>query len=79
MLRGFQKQYPDMFDKKGVFRNSAKFTRKRLVGFSFLKKFRSQDYNYMEKESPTQAYSCESFKIIKNSFFYRTSLVAAPV
>ena len=33
----------------------------------------------MKKETPTQAYFCEFFKIIKNSFFYRTSPVAAPV
>ena len=32
-----------------------------------------------EKETPRQVFSCEYCKIFKNSFFYRTPLVAASV
>ena len=30
-----------------------------------------------QKETPTQVFSCEYCEILKNSFFYRTPLVAA--
>ena len=33
-------------------------------------------YNFIKKETLAQAFSCESFKILKSTFFYRTSLVA---
>ena len=33
--------------------------------------------NFITKETPTQVYSCEYFKICKKTFFYRTHPVAA--
>ena len=33
--------------------------------------------NFINKETPTQVFSCEFFKNFKNTFFYRSSLVAA--
>ena len=34
--------------------------------------------NFIKKETPTQVFSCEYHKMFENSFFYGTSLVAAP-
>ena len=33
-------------------------------------------YKFIKKETLSQAFSCESFKILKNTSFYRTSVVA---
>ena len=33
-------------------------------------------YNFIKKRDSCTAFSCESLKILKNTFFYRTSLVA---
>ena len=53
---------PEVFCKKGVVRNFAKFTRKRLYQSLFLMK---------------QVFSCDFCEILKNTFSYRTSPVAA--
>ena len=34
-------------------------------------------YNFIKKETLAQVFSCEFCEISKNTFFYRTSLVAA--
>ena len=49
---------PDVFCKKGVHINFAKFTGKRLCQSLFIK-----------KEALTQALSCEFCKTFRNSFF----------
>ena len=54
-----------MFCKKGVFRNSAKFTGKHLA------------CNFIKKENLAQVLSYEFSEISKNTFYYRTNLVAA--
>ena len=54
-----------MFCKKGVFRNSAKFTEKHLV------------CNFIKKENLAQVLSYKFSEISKNTFSYRTNLVAA--
>ena len=36
-------------------------------------------FHFIEKETPTQVFSCEICDIFKNNFFYRTPPVAAPV
>ena len=36
-----------------------------------------QDCNFIKKEIPTQVFSCEFCEIFKNTFFYRTPLVAS--
>ena len=38
-----------------------------------------QPCNFIEKKTPTQAFSCEYCEIFKDSFFYRTPLVTALV
>ena len=35
--------------------------------------------NFIKKETLAQVFSCEFYEISKNTFFYRTPLVAAPV
>ena len=60
---------PDVFCKKGILRNFAKFTGKHLC----------QNLFFIKKESLAQEFSCEFCEISKNTYFYRTSLVAASV
>ena len=54
----FRKQPPELFYKKGVLRNFAKFTGKHLEACKFIK-----------KETPAQVFSCQFFEIFKNTFF----------
>ena len=59
--------HPDVFCKKGVLINFAKFTGKyQVAACSFIK-----------KETLAQVFSCEFCKISKNTFSIRTPLVAA--
>ena len=62
-----QKQLPDVFCKKGVLRNFAKFTGKHLCQSLFFNKA----CNFIKKEALAQAFSCELCK------FLRTPLMAA--
>ena len=48
-----------MFFKIGVLKNFAKFTGKHLC-------------NFINKETPTQVFSCEFCEIFKNTVFHRT-------
>ena len=57
---------PEVFGKKGVHRNFAKFTGKR-----------PQPCNFIKKETLAQVFFCEFCEISENTFFYRTPLVAA--
>ena len=57
-----QKQPPELFCKKGVLRNFAKFTGKHLCQKLFFNKV---------------VFSCEFCEISKNTFLYRTPPVAA--
>ena len=66
--RKLQKQPPEMFCKKGVFRNFAKFTGKHLCQSHFCL--------HIKKETLAQVLSCEFYEISKNTFLYRTPLVA---
>ena len=54
---------PEVFCKKDVLRNFAKFT-------GFIK-------NFIKKETLAQVFSCEFYEISKNTFFHRTPRVAA--
>ena len=65
---------PEVFCQKDVLRNFAKFTGKHLRKSLFFDKvagFR------LKKETLVQVLSCEFCEILKNTFFYRTPLVAA--
>ena len=70
---------PEVFCKKGVLRNFAKFTGKHLSRKLFFKKVAGLACNCIKKESLTQMFSCEFCEISKNTFFYRTPLVAASI
>ena len=73
-----QKQPPETFYKNAVLKNFAIFTGKHLCwSFFFNKVAGLQGNNFIKKETPTQAFSCEYCKNFKKSFFYGTRLVAA--
>ena len=65
----FKSSRPEVFCKKGVLRNFAKFTGKHLCQRLFFNK----------KESLAQVFSCKFCEISKNTFFYRTPSVAGSV
>ena len=58
--------YPEVFCKKGALRKFAKFTGKHLC----------RACNFIKKETLAQVFSCEFFEVSKNTFSYRTPLVA---
>ena len=68
---------PDVFCEKGVLKNSAKFTGKHLFQSLFFNKVAGGACNFIKKESLAQVFLCEFCEISKNTFFYRTALVAA--
>ena len=56
--------------RKGVLRNFAKFTEKRLCQSRFfIKLLHAEAYNFIEKETLVQVFSCEFCEISKNAFF----------
>ena len=64
----------------GVLRNFAKFTVKHLGQSLFFNKvasLRPEASNFIKKETLAQVFSCEFCETSKNTFFYRTPLVAA--
>ena len=67
---------PEVFCKKSVFRNFAKFRGKHLYRNLFFNKAAGLACNFIKK-SLAQVFSCEFCEISKNTFFYRTLLVAA--
>ena len=70
----FRSSRPEVFCRKGVLRNFAKFTGKHLCQNLVFNKVAG-----VKKESLAQVFSCEFFKISKNTFFHRTPLVAASI
>ena len=68
----------EVFCKKGVLRNFTKFTGKHLCQSLFFNKVAGpgQACNFIKKETLAQVFSCEFCEISKNTFFYRTPLVA---
>ena len=65
---------PEEFYKKGVLRNSTKFTEKRLCQSLFFNKVAGLR---LKKATLAQVFSCELCEISKNTFSYRTPPVAA--
>ena len=66
--------------KKRVLRKFAKSRGKHLCQSLFFNKFaslRPKACNFIKKETLAQVFSCEFYEISKNTFFYRTPLVAA--
>ena len=73
---------PNVFCKKGVFRQFAKFTGKHLCQSLFFNKvagLRPKACNFIKKESLAQVFSCEFCEISKNTFSYRTPPLAASI
>ena len=67
-----------MFCKKGALRNFTKFAAKHLRQSLFFNKIESLEAcNFIKKEALAQVFSFEFCEISKNTFFYRTPLVAA--
>ena len=64
----FRSSHPDVFCKKYVLRNFTKFTGKYR---------KPETCNFIKKETLAQVFSCEFCKISKNTFYYKTPLVAA--
>ena len=73
--------HPKLFCKKCVLWNFVNFIGKHLCqSFSFNKVGLSllpQACNFIKKKPLAQMFSCEFYEISKNSFYYRTPLVAA--
>ena len=66
----FQKQSPKVFFKKGVLKNFANFSRKKLHWSLFLIKLQAwRPHATLSKETLTQKFSCEISKIFKNTYF----------
>ena len=70
-----QKQSPEVFFKKGVLRNFAKFTGKHLCQKLFFNK--ESLFSFIKKETLAQVFSREFCEIYENNLFHRTPLVAA--
>ena len=62
---------PDVFCEKGVLKNFAKFRGRHLRQSLFFNKIAGSARNFIKKET-------EFCEMSKNTFFYRTPLVAAP-
>ena len=58
---------PEVFCKKGVFKNFIKFTGNACARVSFLIKLHA--CNFIKKETLAQVFSCEFYEISKNTFF----------
>ena len=70
-----QKQPPEVFCKKVVLRNFAKFTGNQLCQNLFFN--RPEACNFIEKETLAQVFSCEFCEFFQNTFSWGTPLVAA--
>ena len=70
----FQKQSPDIFCKKGVLRNFAKFTGKHLY-----QSLQPKACNFIKKETLAQMFSCEFCEIFKNTFFAKYLRTSASI
>ena len=73
----FTSSRPEVFCKKGVLGNFAKFTGKHLCQSLFFNKVAGGACNFIKKETLAQVFSCEFCEISKNIFSQRTPLVAA--
>ena len=72
-----QKQSPTGVLKKDFLKNLANFTRKRLFRSHFLSSCRLRPCSFIEKEIPTQVFSCEYCEISQNNFLQNTALKTA--
>ena len=76
----YRSSRPELFCKKVVLRNFAKFTGKHLCQSLFFNKVSGlRPATLLKKETLTQVFFCEFIEISKNTFFHRTLLMAASV
>ena len=78
----YRSSRPEVFCKKSVVRNFAKFTGKHLcqrLVFNKVAGLKLQTCNFIKKEALAHVVFCEYCEISKNTFFYRTPPVAASV
>ena len=69
---------PEVFCKKGVLRNFAKFIGKHLYQSLFFNKVAGlRSVTLLKKETLVQVFSCEFCEIAKNTFLHKATLVAA--
>ena len=75
----FRRNHSELFCQKDIYKNFAKYLcQKTPVPESFLNKIAGlRTTNLLKKEILAQLFSCEFCEILKNTFFYGTSLVAA--
>ena len=67
----------EVFRKRGAFKISQNSHQNTCNRDSFLTKLHVWDLLFFEKESPRQVFSCEFCEIFRNTFFIKTSPVAA--
>ena len=73
-----EKLSPEVFRKKGVLKNFAKFTEKHLrQSLFFIKVACLRPATLLKKETLSQVFSCEFCETSKDTFSYRTPPVAA--
>ena len=73
----FSSSRPEVFCKKFILKNFAKFTGKHLCQGLFFNKvagLRPHACNSIKKETPALVFSCEFCEISNNTFLYRTPL-----
>ena len=70
----YRSSHLEVFYKKGVLRNFAKFAKKLLCKSLFFNKVVGGACNFIKKETLTQVFSCEFCEISKNTFSCRTPL-----
>ena len=66
-----------MFFKTIVIKKFVNFTEKTCVGVFFNKVAGPQNSNFIKKKTPTQIFSSEIYKILKNTLFYRSPATAS--
>ena len=76
-VQHYQKQPPEVFHKKGFLKNSPKFTRKHLYQSLFFNKVAG--FATLLKKALAQVFSCEFWKIFKNTFLTEHLLTMASV
>ena len=69
----YRSSRPEVFCKRGVLKNFAKFTGKQLCQSLFFNKVAGGACNFIKKESLAQVFSCEFCEISKNTFFLQNA------
>ena len=68
----FKSSCTEVFCKRGVLRDFAKFTEKQLCQSLFINKVTDQGWQLYSKRDPGTGVSCEFCKTSKNTFSYRS-------